>query len=514
VLVHELLVRAAAARDDHPAVIDSTATWSYAELSAATRRSANWLRAKGVGAGDRVLYSGASDRRFLAFCYAAASIGAIFVPVHPDLTAAQLGFITGDSGARVALAGAVVPEAGPETCVVAVDDAWAEVERTTEAPVAPPVARPEDPALLIYTSGTTGNPKGVVCPHATVLAAVRSINTCLGYTPDDVVLCRLPLSFDYGLYQALLCALTGATLLLADRAADRTLVKLLHRHRVSVVPLVPSLAQMLTVLQRHDPRPTAVRLFTNTGARLGREIAAELLRTFPGARYASMYGMTECKRISILDVDEYARHPDSVGRPIPGDHIRIDGPDGTTLPPREVGEIVVWGATVMAGYWRVPLESQQRYVRRTDGSLELHTGDQGYLDEDGRLYFVGRDDDMIKRRGIRVGLTEIENAAELVPGVEAAVALRPAREDAPLHLAVVARVPAEEVRRGLAARLDRARMPDQVTLIDAVPLTPNGKPDRAAVAGRLQAGPRVPTPANPVTPTPTTRESHDPARVR
>ncbi|GAA3220221.1 hypothetical protein GCM10020256_26040 [Streptomyces thermocoprophilus] len=147
----------------------------------------------------------------------------------------------------------------------------------------------------------------------------------------------------------------------------------------------------------------------------------------------------------------------------------------------------------MAGYWGVPLEQQQRYVPLPDGTLELRTGDQGRLDADGRLYFTGRDDDMIKRRGIRLGLTEIEDAAERIPGVTAAVALRPEPEDGPLHLAVQSVLTPEEIRTHLALRLDRARMPDRITLIDTVPLTRNGKPDRAAVRRLVER----PAPATP-----------------
>jgi acyl-coenzyme A synthetase/AMP-(fatty) acid ligase len=221
--------------------------------------------------------------------------------------------------------------------------------------------------------------------------------------------------------------------------------------------------------------------------------------------------MTECKRISILDPVEYAERPDSVGRPIPGDQVRIVDGDQRDLGPDEVGEIVVRGATVMAGYWRIPLEEQDRYVRRADGLLELHTGDQGYLDEEGRLYFVGRNDDMIKRRGIRMGLTEIEDAAEQVPGVTAAVALRPESEDGPLHLGVQTGLSAQEIRVHLARRLDRARMPDLITRIDAVPLTANGKPDRAAAKRLIDTSARPHEATKP--PFAQTRTSHEPVAV-
>ncbi|MFR9795970.1 class I adenylate-forming enzyme family protein [Streptomyces sp. MS06] len=489
--VHDHFERCRAERPDHPAVIDSDGALTYAELGTAVDRAAAWLRGRGVTAGARVVHTGGNDRAFLALFYATLRIGAVFVPVHPELTDHQVGHIVDDCSADLAISAPAAGERAGDTVPVA--QAWQEIQRTPADGRAARVLD-DDVALLIYTSGTTGRPKGVVCPHRQMSAAVEAINARLGYRADDVVLCRLPLSFDYGLYQALFTALTGGTLVLTDRSSDIVLLRTIERYGVTVVPLVPSLAQILAMLQRKKKRPTKVRLFTNTGARPGRLVMNELLEVFPGSVFASMYGMTECKRISILDPAEYATHPGSVGPPIPGDHVRIAGADGATLPPGETGEIVVWGETVMAGYWGIPVEEQDRYVRRADGSLELHTGDQGRLDEDGRLYFVGRDDDMIKRRGIRLGLTEIEDAAESVPGVTAAVALKPATEDEQLRLAVQASLTPEELRARLARLLDPARLPDLIVPIDEVPLTANGKPDRKAVERLLSASRTARTP--------------------
>lgn len=512
--VSDLFQRARAERPGHVALIDAEGPLTYAELGAEADRAAGWLRGQGVRAGDRVVHAGAGDRTFLALLWAAFRIGAVFVPVHPGLTDEQVRHIVRDCTAALAICR---PAAGADArATVEVERAAREIRR---APADSTGAAPADDAvaLLVYTSGTTGRPKGVVCPHRQILAAVHAINARLGYRADDVVLCRLPLSFDYGLYQALLCALTGSTLVLADRGGDLGLIRAVERHGVTVVPLVPSLAQLLALLQNKRRRPTRVRLFTNTGARPGRAVMRDLLDAFPGSVFASMYGMTECKRISVLDPALYADHPDSVGRPIPGDHVRIVGPDRRTLPPGEVGEIVVWGETVMAGYWGVPLERQSRYVRRADGSLELHTGDQGRLDADGLLYFVGRDDDMIKRRGVRMSLCEIEHAAERVPGVHAAVAPRPADEDAPLLLAVRTDLDPHEVRTALAHHLDPARLPDRIVPLAAVPLTANGKPDRAAVTRLLTSGAETDAEADDAAEAAEadvqTRKSHEPVTV-
>ena len=477
-LVSDFFERSRIERGSHCAVIDEDGFLSYRELGAEVDGAVGWLRALGVTVGERVVYSGGNDRTFLALFYATLRIGAVFVPVHPELTDVQIGDIVEDCSAALAVCSPIAGAGAVRT--VEVYRARLEIGRARPDGHAAEV--PDDSlAMLIYTSGTTGKPKGVMCPHRQMAAAARAINSRLGYRPEDVVLCRVPLSFDYGLYQALFCAMTGSTLVLAERSRDIGLLHLIEKHQVTIVPLVPSLAQILTVLQRRYRVGTRVRLFTNTGARPGRAIMSELLALFPGSAFASMYGMTECKRISILDPAEYAAHPDSVGPAIPGDVIRIVDADKRTAAPGAVGEIVVGGATVMAGYWRVPTESQNRYLPGPDGALELHTGDQGRLDEEGRLYFVGRDDDMIKRRGIRMGLTEIEDAAERVPEIRAAVVLKPEPEDGPLILAVHTALSPEEVRSRLARLLDPARMPDVFIPIDEVPLTANGKPDRAAV---------------------------------
>ncbi|MGW2472396.1 class I adenylate-forming enzyme family protein [Streptomyces sp. NPDC001665] len=511
--VSELFARARAERPGHLALVDATGPLTYAELGTETDRAVGWLRGQGVGAGERIVYAGGGDRTFLALLWAAFRIGAVFVPVHPDLTDHQIDHIVRDCTAALAVCPPTAGGAARGT--VEVERAAREITATDADPFA---AEPADDAvaLLIYTSGTTGRPKGVVCPHRQILAAVRSVNAELGYRADDVVLCRLPLSFDYGLYQALLCTLTGSTLVLTSRGGDVGLIRAIERHGVTVIPLVPSLAQILVLLQRKLRRDTRVRLFTNTGARPSPAMMRELLGLFPGSVFASMYGMTECKRISVLDPALYERHPESVGRPIPGLRVRIADPDGRTLPPGETGEIVVRGETVMAGYWGVPLERQSRYVRRADGSLELRTGDQGRLDADGLLYFVGRDDDMVKRRGLRIALSEIELAAERVPGVYAAVVPRPADEDAPLLLAVQTDLAPHEVRAALVGLLDPARRPDGIVPLDSMPLTANGKPDRAAVALLLQAGAAPSTAAaTAATPVPAalTGSSHGPVAV-
>jgi acyl-CoA synthetase (AMP-forming)/AMP-acid ligase II len=250
--------------------------------------------------------------------------------------------------------------------------------------------------------------------------------------------------------------------------------------------VVPSLAGMLVRLASRAAQPVgSVRLFTNTGAALSAPLIADLRRTFPAAQVVPMFGTTECKRITILEPDGDLTRPGSVGRGLPGTVVLVVGPDGRALAPGETGEIVTRGPHVMAGYWRAPELTAERF-RRDPGSGEvtLHTGDYGTLDADGYLYFQGRRDDLFKRRGVRTSAAEIEAAALDVGGVSAAAALPPdAGRD--LTLFAVADMPPGDVLQEIAKRLESAKVPADCHVLPELPLTANGKTDKRRLSAIL-----------------------------
>ncbi|NDZ75689.1 AMP-binding protein [Streptomyces sp. SID10362] len=483
--VHGLLAAAVAARPDAPAVRDAQGVWTYAELDTWSRAYADWLTARGVGHGDRILVRVGNTREFTALLFGALRRGIAFVPVNPSMKRFHLN--------------TVVPDCDP-ALVIGQDSRDAAVLRTlTGSPVfelddvrdgaralygAAPVAEeapvaPDDLGLLIYTSGSTSSPKAVVSTHAPIVFAARAVQARLGYRADDVILVAVPVSFDYGLYQILLSVIAGAQVLLTSPDRHVRLPGTLREHGVTVVPLVPSLAEMLLTLERRERRPAPpVRLFTNTGAALTTPVIDRLRAAFPGAGVSPMFGTTECKRITVLEPDGDLAHPGSVGRALDGTEVLILDDDGRPLPPGTVGEIAVRGPHVMAGYWRAPEQTALRF--RPDpatGRVTLHTGDYGHLDADGHLYFEGRRDDLFKRKGVRMGTLEIETAALDIAGVTAAAALAPA-EGRDLTLYAVTGLTADEVLAGLTERLEAAKVPAACHLLDALPLTPNGKTDK------------------------------------
>ncbi|MFI1869663.1 class I adenylate-forming enzyme family protein [Streptomyces jumonjinensis] len=489
------LTAAAARRPAAPAVRDRYGVWTYAELDAAADAFARILDGYGVAPGDRVLARVGSVREFTALLYGTWRRGAVLVPINPGMKAFHLKAVLADSAPSLIVAeepertgadGLFWPSGVPVAVV-------GDLDLTTAGPV-DPAARTERTvpadrlALLIYTSGSTSAPKAVACPHGPVVFAARAIAARLNYAPDDVVLTAVPLSFDYGLYQILLTALAGAELLLSGPADHPRLLGFARDHGASVVPLVPSLGELLVRLTSRDRRPTRIRLFTNTGAALNAPLIASLREAFPGAAVAPMYGTTECKRITVLEPDGDLARPGSVGPALPGTEVLVLDDGGRPLPPREIGEIAVRGPHVMAGYWRAPEPTALRFRRDpASGAVTLHTGDYGWLDDDGHVYFQGRRDDLFKRRGARMSSVEIEAATLDIDGVREAALLVP-EEDRDMVLFVVGERPGltgEQVLARLGDRLEAAKVPDVCRVLDALPLTPNGKTDRKELRRRL-----------------------------
>ncbi|MGW7256834.1 AMP-binding protein [Streptomyces sp. NPDC054834] len=492
-LVHGLLDEAVAEAPDAPAVRDFAGIWTYRELDDHSRAFAAWLREKGVRRGDRVLLQLPTTRELAAMFYGAARAGAVFVPLNPAMKTYHLRQVIDNAGPTLVIGDAAsgdrLAETGSPVHLLA--DVWPEVEEllgrgAAQAGDAGDEVRPDDVATLIYTSGSTAAPKAVVCPHAQVAFASRALVRVLGYRPDDVVFCRFPMSWDYGLYKVLMTCIARCEIVLADRDSDLVILRRMRETGATVVPLVPSLATMIVTLAGRDDQPQApVRLFTNTGAALPQTTIDALREHFPGARVVRQYGQTEAKRITVMPPEEDAERPGAVGLPLPGTQVLILDPDGRPVPTGEVGEIVAVGPHVMPGYWKSPELTAKAF--RPDpgtGRLRLHTGDYGSLDADGYLYFEGRRDDMFKRKGFRMSTLEIEGAAMDIPGVRAAAALPPSdRHD--LALFVESDLSPRDVLKELTRRLEPAKVPAICRVLSDFPLTQHGKNARKELAAML-----------------------------
>jgi amino acid adenylation domain-containing protein len=492
VRVERFLWNAAQRFPDKAAIVSGDARLTYAELASRAAGLARELKRLGLRRGERVVILLQNSPEAVISVFGTLAAGGVFSLINPSTKAEKLAYILNN-----ARASAIITE--PRLAAVA-NEAASRAPSVTMQLVTPleleDGARPEggidlDLAMIIYTSGSTGFPKGVMMTHANIVAAATSITTYLESRADDVVLSVLPMAFDYGLYQALMCAKLGATLVLEKSFTYPAVVlERLRAEKVTGFPLVPTLAAMLLQMKQLQPGMFPdLRYLTNTAAALPPAHILRLSELFPQARLYSMYGVTECKRCTYLPPEQLATRPASVGRPIPGSEAWIVDEAGERVPPGTVGELVIRGAHVMKGYWENE-EATRHALRAGPYPWEnvLHTGDLFRADEEGYLYFVARKDDIIKTRGEKVSPREVENCLYELAGVrEAAVIGVP---DPLLGNAVKAvlavdpesRLNEREVIRHCAARLEDFMVPKHVEFRGELPKSENGKIARRQIA--------------------------------
>jgi amino acid adenylation domain-containing protein len=481
---------------------------TYGELAAQVRGLSARLRAAGVQPGDRVVLMLENDAPFVVALHAVLACGAVFVPVAPTTRPERLAFALQDTEASVLLTGvppAATPAAHDEAAWRARCPALRAVlpveadGRTAPPPAegAPSCGGPapridQDLAAILYTSGSTGRPKGVMLTHHNMLSAWRSVQAYLGLRADDVVGLALPPTFSYGLYHVLMGLGLGATVVLEHQAAfPLKVAQMLERERVTVFPAVPTLfAALLGLPQLGTFDHRALRLVSNAAAALPEAMVPRIRAAWPQAKLFSMYGMTECKRISFLAPAELERRPGSVGRGMPNQEHWLVDEAGRRLPHGSTGELVVRGSHVMRGYWRRPEETAARLrPGPLEGERVLHTGDLFRSDAEGYLYFVARMDDIIKSRGEKVAPREVEEAIHRLPGVVACAVV--GVPDPVLGQAVKAFVTlapgtalaARDIVRHCQATLESHQVPKHVEIVDALPVTESGKIRHAALRG-------------------------------
>jgi amino acid adenylation domain-containing protein len=507
-LLHHFFDQTAARLPHKTALVCGEQRHSYAQLRDQVDRLALRLQQRGVRRGDRVALFLDNTVEMVVGIFGALKAGAVFMPVNPLTKQDKLAYLLNDARASAlitqsSLASVAQPALALNQTVhtvltVGLEDTHGAGERTqpfhapTEGqPWKAPALIDQDLASIIYTSGSTGDPKGVMLTHHNMASANRSVSTYLGLREDDTILCALPLAFDYGLYQVLMGFAVGATLVLERSFTFPVKVlEVMARERVTVFPGVPTMFTMLMNLKslgEHDL--STLRMITNTAAALPEERIRQLRGLFPQALLFSMYGLTECKRVTYLPPDQLDVRPTSVGRGMPNEEVWLVDDEGQRLPNGRTGELVIRGSNVMRGYWEKPLETAKRLKPGPlPGEVLLYSGDLFRTDDEGYLYFVSRKDDIIKSRGEKVSPREVENALYAHDGIyEAAVVGVP---DDLLGQAVKAFVvPKEgvalterEVIRHCLTRLESFMAPKHVEFVAALPTTDTGKIKKTGLA--------------------------------
>ncbi|MEW1873640.1 AMP-binding protein [Streptomyces caelestis] len=487
--LHSLLDETAAAHQDRCAMSTASDSITYKNLAQASRHAAHLLRAHGVQRGDRVVISSPDAITVAVAVHAASRAGAMFSVLHEDVRDSPLQHVLQDCEPAVI----VTDDPGVSATAQAHDVQVLTSQELRHAPAPregshlpnPPLG--VDGACLIYTSGTTSLPKAVVSTHQQVLFAAQAIQDCLAYRADDIVYSPLPLSFDYGLYQMFLTFLAGAQLRVGHVAeVGPPLLRALQDSKATVLAAVPSVSDRLAWLVHRAKNKPALRLLTNTGAALSEKTIADLREAIPTLRVQLMYGLTECKRATIMPPDGDLQRPGSSGKALPGTEVFTIDDDGKRLPAGEVGQFVVRGSHVMAGYWRRPEMTAERFHRRDGLFPELRTGDYGWMDDEGYLYFSGRRDDLYKERGFRVSATEVEAAARRVEGVDSAAVLPPGPKTGHTAvLAVVTELDGPAVLARMQGLIEDYKIPRRCVPVPHLPTNHNGKVDRQALTNLI-----------------------------
>jgi long-chain acyl-CoA synthetase len=487
--VPELLRAQAACIPDQPFIRWRGRSVSYGEFYARTDALAAGLADLGVESGDVVSVMLPNCLEFLEAWWAILKAGAVFGPINPAFTAPEAAYVIGDSRAvaivtdgngAATLAGARgAPELAQLRHVISVEEggdlALASLAgRGGEAPANG--VGPDDLATLMYTSGTTGKPKGAMLTHGNVLANAAMAAELLPLVAGERVGMMLPLfHVNAQIVTCVVPMMVGCEVAMWERFSASKFWQTVAELEPVALSAVPTILAAVLHTADAPTGPTSLRYIICGAAPLSRELLEAFEDRF-GIRILEGYGLTESTCVSSLNPYYGVRKPGSIGLPVRGQQMEIVAPDGSPVDDGELGEIVIKGPNVMAGYLH-----NQEATAATIRDGWLHTGDVGYVDSDGYFFIVDRAKDMIIRGGENIYPREIEEVLYTHAGVlECAVIGVPDEVRGEEVLAVVAPKPgaeldADQLTVYAAERLAAFKVPRRFEIRPELPKTPTGK---------------------------------------
>jgi acyl-CoA synthetase (AMP-forming)/AMP-acid ligase II len=500
--VHDIIAQVMERWPNRIAIVHRNQPWTYSDLASRILFFRKQLIEAGFSREDRAVLWMENSGEYIASYLAILGLGGIAVPIHPQALPEEVSKIIHYTDA---------------SALITFSSTWQQIDQRFDPtnlqfvllaegdmiPFGghpPSVEIPPDIAQIIYTSGSTGHPKGVMLSHRNLIANATSIISYLRLDSEDSAMVVLPFTYSYGNSIMLTHLFIGGRLVIENSFVYPNLV--LDKMQNEKVTGFSGVASTYALLLDHSNLKaysfSALRYLTHAGGPIPSELLNRVRIAFPEKKIYVMYGQTEATaRLTYLPPADLDRKKGSVGRPIPGVAIRIGDGTGKATPAGQIGEVIVSGENIMGGYWKDP--------DNTEKVLDhgwLRTGDLGYLDEEGYLYLMGRNSEMIKSGAFRISPYEIEEVLLQHPEVyEAGVA---GVEDPILGEiifgAVVPVVPQQvrslteqELLAHCARHLPPYKRPRSICILQELPKSPSGKILRQNIRelGRVMCKPIV-----------------------
>ncbi|XAR71532.1 Trans-feruloyl-CoA synthase [Bertholletia excelsa] len=495
-------------------------SYSFAQTHLISQKVATGLHNLGIRKGDVIMVLLQNCAEFVFTFIGASMIGAVTTTANPFYTAAEVFKQFGTSKAKLIITQSQyvdklrdatsqddnndLPIIGQDFTLITIDDPpenclhFSILSEANESELPSVPIDPDDPVALPFSSGTTGLPKGVILTHKSLITSVAQQvdgdNPNLYLKEEDVVLCVLPLFHIFSLNSVLLCSLrAGSAVLLMHKFEIGTLLELIQRHRVSVAAVVPPLVLALAknpMVASFDL--SSIRMVLSGAAPLGKELEEALRSRVPQAIFGQGYGMTEAGPVLSMCLS-FAKHPfptksGSCGTVVRNAQLKVIDPDsGSSLTRNQPGEICIRGQQIMKGY----LNDEEATARTIDVDGWLHTGDIGYVDDDGEVFIVDRVKELIKFKGFQVPPAELEALLVSHPSiVDAAVV--PQKDDVAgeVPVAFVVRsngfqLSEDAVKEFIAKQVVFYKKLHKVYFVHAIPKSPSGKILRKDLRAKL-----------------------------
>ncbi len=469
----------------HPekvALIRDEVQLTYRQLSQRSNQLAHYLRRQGVGPEKRVGVCMERGVDLVICLLGILKAGGAYVPLDPNYPPDRVAYLLDDAQVTLLLTSPTqIPQLPPYSGLLLTPD-WKAISR--ESVVVPPVlTHPENLAYVLYTSGSTGRPKGVMITQENVMTFLNWVHQVFSKEDLTGVLASTSVCFDLSIFELFGPLTHGGTVVVVDNALS--LSKLVDQDRVTLVNTVPSAMRELVSRQR----PPGVRIVNLAGEPLHASLVKQIYQEWEVDKVHDLYGPSETTTYATFGV-RLPAGPATIGRPLSTTTVNVLDGGGQLVPRGVKGELSIGGGQVARGYWQRPTMTAQNFVPHPyssqPGRRIYRTGDQVRWTREGDLEFHGRQDGQIKVRGYRIELGEIEVAVSQHPDIQEVVVL--CREDSPGGKELVAYVVGEKIkevvpvlRAYLLERLPEYMVPSVFVVLDLMPLTPNGKIDKASL---------------------------------